>query len=108
MDKSGATTVLLKVVEKGSLSAAAKQLDVPLATISRRIAELEAHRNTRLLNRSSRRINLTEPGRLYVEACKRILVLVEQNARRWGFTGRPTVAWSLRHRSRSAACIRYQ
>ena len=45
--------ILLKVVEAGSLSAAAKQLNVPLATVSRRIAELEAHLKTRMLNRSS-------------------------------------------------------
>jgi DNA-binding transcriptional LysR family regulator len=81
MDKFGAMTILLKVVEKGSLSAAAKQLDVPLATVSRRLAELEAHLNTRLLNRSSRRLNLTEAGRLYVEACKSILEQVEDAER---------------------------
>jgi DNA-binding transcriptional LysR family regulator len=81
MDKFGAMTFLLKVVEKGSLSAAAKELDVPLATVSRRIAELEAHLNTRLLNRSSRRLSLTEAGRLYVEACKRILEQVEDAER---------------------------
>ncbi len=73
--------VLLKVVEAGSLSAAAKQLDVPLATVSRRIAELEAHLKTRMLNRSSRRLSLTEAGRLYVEACKRILEQVEEAER---------------------------
>ncbi|MEJ1975860.1 MAG: LysR family transcriptional regulator [Acetobacteraceae bacterium] len=39
MDKLGAMAILVKIVEAGSLSAAAKQLDVPLATVSRRIAE---------------------------------------------------------------------
>jgi DNA-binding transcriptional LysR family regulator len=81
MDRLGAMVILLKVVEAGSLSAAAKQLDVPLATVSRRIAELEAHLKTRMLNRSSRRLNLTEAGRLYVEACKRILEQVEEAER---------------------------
>ncbi len=81
MDRVDAMAMLLKVLEAGSFSAAAKQLDVPLATVSRRIAELEAHLKTRLLNRSSRRLSLTEAGRLYVEACKRILEQVEEAER---------------------------
>jgi DNA-binding transcriptional LysR family regulator len=81
MDKLGAMSTLLRVVDAGSLSAAAKQLDVPLATVSRRIAELEANLQTRMLNRSSRRLSLTEAGRLYVEACKRILEQVEEAER---------------------------
>jgi DNA-binding transcriptional LysR family regulator len=74
-------TILLKVVEAGSLSAAARQLDVPLATVSRRIAELEAHLKTRMLNRTSRRLSLTEAGRQYVEASKRILDQLEEAER---------------------------
>jgi DNA-binding transcriptional LysR family regulator len=81
MDRLDAMAILLKVVESGSFSAAAKQLDVPLATVSRRIAELEAHLKTRMLNRSSRHLSLTEAGRLYVEACRRILDLVEDAER---------------------------
>nr|WP_250152343.1 LysR substrate-binding domain-containing protein [Ancylobacter radicis] len=73
--------VLLKVVEAGTLSAAAKQMDVPLATVSRRISELEAHLKTRMLNRSSRHLSLTEAGRLYVEASRRILEQVEEAER---------------------------
>jgi DNA-binding transcriptional LysR family regulator len=73
--------ILLKTVEAGSLSAAAKELEVPLASVSRRIAELEAHLDTRLLNRNSRRLNLTEAGRLYVEASKRILEQIEEAER---------------------------
>jgi DNA-binding transcriptional LysR family regulator len=64
---------MLAVVEAGSLSAAARRLDTPLTTVSRRVSELEAHLKTRLLNRSSRRIALTDAGRSYVAACKRIL-----------------------------------
>lgn len=81
MDKLGAMAILLKTVEAGSLSAAAKQLNVPLATVSRRIAELEAHLRTRMLNRSSRRLGLTEAGRLYVEASRQILEQVEEAER---------------------------
>jgi DNA-binding transcriptional LysR family regulator len=78
MDRFGAMTILLKVVEAGSLSAAAKRLDLPLSTVSRRIAELESYLKTRILNRSSRRLCLTEAGRLYVEASKRILEQLEE------------------------------
>jgi len=81
VDRLGAMAILRKVVETGSLSAAAKQLGMPLATVSRKIAELEAHLETRLLNRSSRRLSLTEAGRSYVEACKRILDQVEEAER---------------------------
>lgn len=81
MDRFGAMAVLLKVVEAGTFSAAAKRMDLPLATVSRRIAELEAHLKTRMLNRSSRHLSLTEAGRLYVEACSRILEQVEEAER---------------------------
>ena len=73
MDRFESMSTLLAVVEAGSLSAAARRLGTPLTTVSRRVAELEAHLKTRLLTRSSRRIALTDAGRSYVAACKRIL-----------------------------------
>ena len=73
MDRFESMSVLLGVVEAGSLSAAARRLGTPLATVSRKVSELETHLNARLLNRSSRRITLTEAGQSYVAACKRIL-----------------------------------
>jgi DNA-binding transcriptional LysR family regulator len=60
-------------VEAGSLSAAARRLGTPLTTVSRKVSELETHLKTRLLNRSSRQLSLTDAGRSYVAACKRIL-----------------------------------
>lgn len=78
MDKLGAMAIFLKVAEAGSLSAAARQLDIPLATVSRRIAELEAHLKTRMLNRSSRHLSLTEAGRMYAEASRRILEQIDE------------------------------
>jgi DNA-binding transcriptional LysR family regulator len=72
MDRLEAMSILLAVVDAGSLSAAARRLGTPLATVSRKVSELETHLGTRLLNRSSRRIALTDAGRSYVEACKRI------------------------------------
>lgn len=73
MDRLESMSILLTAVEAGSLSAAARRLATPLSTVSRRISELEAHLKARLLNRSSRNLTLTDAGRSYVEACKRIL-----------------------------------
>lgn len=73
MDRLLAMKVLVAVVEAGSLSAASRALGVPLATVSRRIAELEAHLGAQLLNRTSRRLDLTETGRDYLAATRRIL-----------------------------------
>ena len=73
MDRFDSMSVLLTVVEAGSLSAAARRLGTPLTTVSRKVSELETHLKTRLLNRSSRRVTLTDAGRPYVAACKRIL-----------------------------------
>ena len=73
MDRLEAMSTLLAVVEAGSLSAASRRLGTPLATVSRRISELEAHLKTRLLQRSSRRITLTDAAEAYVQACRRIL-----------------------------------
>jgi DNA-binding transcriptional LysR family regulator len=73
MDRFESMSVLVTAVEAGSLSAAARRLGTPLATISRKVAELETHLNTRLLNRTNRRLTLTDAGQSYVAACRRIL-----------------------------------
>ena len=81
MDRLEAMSILLAVVEAGSLSAAARRRGIPLATVSRKLSDLETHLRTRLLNRSSRRITLTDAGRSYVAACRRILEDVEEAER---------------------------
>jgi len=73
MDRLEAMSVLLAVAEAGSISAASRKLKVPLATISRKVAELEAHLKVRLLMRSNRNISLTEAGQSFVAASRRIL-----------------------------------
>jgi len=73
MDRLASMTTLLAAVEGGSLSAASRRLGMPLATVSRKVSELEAHLRTRLLHRTSRRLSLTDAGQAYVAACKRIL-----------------------------------
>jgi DNA-binding transcriptional LysR family regulator len=73
MDRLEAMSVLLAVSEAGSISAASRKLKVPLATISRKVSELEAHLNVRLLMRSNRQITLTDAGQSFVAASRRIL-----------------------------------
>jgi DNA-binding transcriptional LysR family regulator len=73
MDRLEAMSILLAVVDAGSLSGAARRLGTPLPTVSRKLAELEAHLRTRLLHRTTRALSLTEAGAAYVEACRRIL-----------------------------------
>src|ERR1700736_1027663 len=81
MDRLESMSVLVAAVEAGSLSAAARRLDTPLATVSRKVSELEAHLKTRLLHRTSRRLGLTDAGQAYVAACRRILEEVEEAER---------------------------
>ena len=73
MDRFESMAILVTVADAGSLSAASRRLGTPLATVSRKISQLEAHLGTKLLNRSSRRLALTDTGRAYVDACRRIL-----------------------------------
>ncbi len=73
MDRLEAMAVFLSAVDGGSLSAAGRKLGMPLATVSRKLSDLEAHLKARLLNRSTRRLTLTDAGRDYLAACKRIL-----------------------------------
>ena len=81
VDRLESMRVLLKVVEAGSLSAGSRRLGMPLATVSRKVSDLEAHIKTRLLNRSSRTLTLTGAGQSYVAACRRILEDVDEAER---------------------------
>ncbi|MDR6815927.1 DNA-binding transcriptional LysR family regulator [Neorhizobium sp. 2083] len=73
MDRFEAMSMLLEVVDKGSLSAAGRSLRVPVPTLSRKISELEASLGTRLLIRTTRKLTLTDAGITYVAAARRIL-----------------------------------
>jgi len=73
MDRLEAMAIFLHAVDGGSLSAAGRKLGMPLATVSRKLSDLEAHLKARLLNRSTRQLTLTDAGREYFAACKRIL-----------------------------------
>ncbi|MBZ9774439.1 LysR family transcriptional regulator [Mesorhizobium sp. CO1-1-8] len=73
MDRLEAMSLFVAAVEAGSLSAASRRFGIPLATVSRKISDLERHLNTRLLNRSTRRVTPTDAGQAYLAACRRIL-----------------------------------
>ena len=78
MDRIEAMSTLLAVVHAGSISAALRELRTPIATVSRRIAELEAHLTRRLLSRTTRCLALTDAGEVYAAACRHILEQVEE------------------------------
>ena len=62
-------SVFIRVVEKGSFSAAGRDIRMSPALVSSRIARLEAHLGVRLFNRTTRRVSITEAGRRYYEDC---------------------------------------
>lgn len=64
--------LFVEVARTGGFRAAAERLGLPNSTVSRRIAELERDIGLRLFNRTTRRIELTEAGRLYFDRCRRI------------------------------------
>jgi DNA-binding transcriptional LysR family regulator len=73
MDRLQAMTVFAKVVEQGSFARAAERLSISASVCSRQVAELEAHLGSRLLNRTTRRLSLTESGQGFYERCVQLL-----------------------------------
>lgn len=73
----GNISLFLQIVEKGSLSAAGREAGLSPATVSERLAALEAHYGVVLLNRTTRAISLTEEGRVLVDGAKHVLGDVE-------------------------------
>ncbi len=73
MDRLEAMTILVAAADTGSLSAASRRLRIPLATVSRRVHELEAHLKVRLFHRGHRKVVLTEAGLSYVASCREVL-----------------------------------
>ena len=77
MDRLKSMRVFAKVVEQGGFARAGAQLNLSNAVVTRHVAELEAHLGTRLLNRTTRRLSLTESGQAYLERLHPILQAVE-------------------------------
>ena len=73
MDRLGAIQVFAQVVEAGSFAKAAERLGLSTSAASRYVAELESHLQTRLLNRTTRRVSLTESGRAFYERAVQLL-----------------------------------
>jgi len=73
MDKLESIRVFVAVARAGGFSAAARTLGVPLATVSRKVAELEESLAVRLFERSTRQVVLSETARDYFAACQRLL-----------------------------------
>lgn len=73
MDRLRAMSTFVAVAQSGSLSAAARKLAMPLTTISRQLAMLEAHLGATLVTRTTRHLALTEAGRSYLDVCARLL-----------------------------------
>ena len=78
MDRFLAVSVFAKVVEQGSFARAAERLAMSTSAISRHVADLEAHLETRLLNRTTRRLSLTETGQAFFERCVQLLADLEE------------------------------
>jgi len=81
VDRLEAMAMLVEAVDSGSLSAVSRKMNVPLPTVSRKIADLESHLGTRLLIRSTRKLVLTDAGAAYVSVAKRILEQVTEAER---------------------------
>lgn len=77
MDRLVSMQVFVRVVEKGSFSAAAEDFRISATMVGKHIAALEQRLETRLLNRTTRRQSLTEVGRIYYQRCKQALAEVE-------------------------------
>ena len=78
MDRLSAIQVFAQVVESGSFAKAAERLALSTSATSRHVAELEAHLQTRLLNRTTRRVSLTESGRAFYERAVQLLADLEE------------------------------
>jgi len=78
MDRAAEMQMFVRAVDKGSFSAAARDLDLTPSAVSKQIRRLEDRLGVRLFNRTTRRVSLTEAGHAYHERCARILQEIEE------------------------------
>ncbi|TFZ49016.1 HTH-type transcriptional activator AaeR [Serratia proteamaculans] len=91
MERLKRMSVFAKVVECGSFTAAARQLDMSVSSISQTVSKLENELHVKLLNRSTRSIGLTEAGKIYYQGCRRMLLEVsEVHEQLYAFNNTPT------------------
>jgi DNA-binding transcriptional LysR family regulator len=94
VDRFQGIQAFVAVVESGSFARAAERLDRSVSAVSRDVAELERHLDARLLNRTTRRLSLTEAGRTFHERAVQLLADLEeaeQSASEGGVTPRGTL-----------------
>lgn len=81
-DRLEAMRILLAVVDAGSISAGSRKLNAPLPSVSRKVAELERQLGANLIVRTSRNLQLTDAGRDYVDAARKIMADLDEAERR--------------------------
>ena len=81
MDRMTSMTTFVKVVESEGFSAAARALGISPSMATTHVRALEERLGVRLLNRSTRRVSLTEAGQIYYDRCLQILAEVEDAER---------------------------
>ena len=78
MDRLAAMQTFVRVIDRGGFAAAARELNLSPAVVTRQIAELEAHLGVRLINRTTRRLALTDTGARYLAQVRQILAEVQE------------------------------
>src|SRR3954449_11371104 len=78
MDRLQSMRVFAKVVEQGGFARAGSALDMSNAVVTRHVADLESHLGARLLNRTTRRLSMTESGQAFYERCVQLLADLEE------------------------------
>ncbi|MCB1476150.1 MAG: LysR family transcriptional regulator [Rhodobiaceae bacterium] len=78
MDRWAEIETFVRIVEAGGIGAAADRMGVAKSAVSRRLKDLESRLNVRLINRTTRRLSLTETGRAYLERCQRIMADLDE------------------------------
>ncbi len=78
MDRLHSMRVFARVVEQGSFASAARGLNLSPAVVTRLVADLEEHLGARLINRTTRRLALTDTGELYLERVRQILTEIDE------------------------------
>lgn len=78
MDKIHAMQLFVRVAELGSFTRAAETLSLPKGSVSRQVQQLESSLGTRLLHRTTRRVQLTQDGTVYYERCRDLLANLDE------------------------------
>jgi DNA-binding transcriptional LysR family regulator len=84
MDNYRAMAIFVQVVDHGSFSAAARKLGITKSAVSQQVNQLEETLGTRLLHRTTRQLNLTEAGEMYIEGCRQMIDAAEGANQRIG------------------------